>query len=422
VYRLVRLLAAVAVVLPAVAGAARPRPISFKFPPFVVPARGEREVCTFLRIPQKKAFDVAGSRIVAVGGRGVTAHHVYVYAYLGAARDRFLKGEILDDKGCFRLGPDDRAHRVLVAASQTVRAFHEWPEGLAQRLEPVTEGGKKVLGFVVNTHWVNEDTRPRKVSARIKLVGAKRGSVKRLLQPIVDASAGAEIDVPPGASGSVVGEWAPGRDGAMSVALGGVPPPAGPVCVAGLAAVMHKRGARFRVDLVDDAAASTTPVYLSEVYSDPPYTIFDGRGANLSPLYLAPGSGRRLRYECVHVNGASYTNPDSGLATTTAVRRGCEETDLLPPGRTARATLADGKGLTGPAKLCTTDADCCGGAGPCAHPADATRQLTGRCVSANLVFGTDAEDDACQLPGVWYAGDPTAPPGSECALGRLPAL
>jgi hypothetical protein len=370
----------------------------------------------------KKPFDVGADKIIAIGGKGLTAHHVYVYAYLGTRQSEFPKNQVLDDKGCFRIGPDDRANRVLVAASQSVRSAHAWPAGLAQRLVPEMDGNKKVIGLLVDTHWLNEDAKPRKVSARITLTAAKKGSVKRLLQPIVDASAGAELDVPPSQSAPVEGGWAPGTDGAMSVALGGAKPPGGPVCIAALAAVMDKRGARFRVELVDDAASTGVPVYLSEVYSDPPLTFFDGLGGNEPPLFLKPGDGRRLRYECVHVNGTSYTNPDSGLTTTTAVRLGCEEADLLSPGRSARATLEEGKGLSGPAKQCAVDADCCGGAGPCPHPQDASRQLTGRCVPANLVFGTNAEDDACQLPGVYYEADPSAPVGAECDVSRLPKL
>jgi hypothetical protein len=82
---------------------------------------------------------------------------------------------------------------------------------------------------------------------------------------------------------------------------------------------------------------------------------------------------------------------DNGVAR--AFRLGCEEAAGVPPGVPGA-----------PAKRC--DAGC-----PPHDDAFPGRTFTGACVPANLVAGTDVEDEVCRLNGIWMP----AGPGTPCA-------
>src|SRR5258705_118062 len=88
--------AALAIAPPAAAG----RTIRLKVPRFVVPPHTDREVCTFVRVPMKKALDLGGSVIVNVGGHGsFTTHHFLMWVYEGTDISRFPpKGQLVDSK------------------------------------------------------------------------------------------------------------------------------------------------------------------------------------------------------------------------------------------------------------------------------------------------------------------------------------
>lgn len=118
-------------------------------------------------------------------------------------------------------------------------------------------------------------------------------------------------------------------------------------------------------------------------YTDPPQVSFT------PPMLVNPG--QRLRYTCTHDNGV-----------TTAVRMGCEEEAGVIPGIDAATALFSGRGTTGAAKQCVTDADCAGFG-------------TGKCVPANLVFGFTSNDDMCIMPGGWYPAT-----NGSCDVSGLP--
>jgi hypothetical protein len=385
-------------------------------PRFTVPARSDREVCAFVRVPRRRAFDVAGATIVSRGVRRQSVtHHVHVWAYTGTAPEGFPRRAVVDSRACLELGPEDRDDRILVVSTQSPRSLQRLPEGLAFRIEPHADGrGRRVLGFLVDVHWVNDSDRTHAAAVRVRLLPAKRKSVRRYLKPIRDAAAGALIEVPPGEVGMVEGLWAPGAgaDGA-SARLGGLAPPGGPVCVAMVTAVMHKRGLRFTAGAREGAA--TTPLYTALDYTDPALLRLDGVGRNPPPLFLAPAGERALAYECVHVNGTSWQEPLSGYVASAPLRLGCEERPGETPG-VAAATAP-----LGAAVPCVTDADCCGGGPtPCPRPDDPSRTLSGRCVPANLVFGATPEDEVCELAGAYYDANPSAPAGRECDLALMP--
>jgi hypothetical protein len=392
------------------------RPIELRMPRFTVPARSDREVCTFVRVPRRRAFDVAGATVQSRGvRRDSVTHHVHVWAYTGTAPEGFPRRTVVDSPACLGLGPEDRNDRILVVSSQSPRSLTRLPEGLAYHLEPQPDRrGRRVLGFLLDVHWVNDSDRTHTAAVRVRLLPAKRKAVRRRLQPIRDAAAGAGIDVPPGEVRTVEALWAPGADpDDTSARLGGLAPPSGPVCVAVVTAVMHKRGLSFTAGVRD--GAGTTPLYTALDYTDPALLRFDGAGRNPPPLFLAPGGGRALAYACVHVNGTAWQEPSTGYVASTSLRLGCEERAGEVPGAPAATTPL------GAAVPCAVDADCCGGgAAPCPRPDDPSRTLTGRCVPANLVFGATTEDEVCELAGAYYDANPAAPAGRECDLTLVP--
>jgi hypothetical protein len=403
------LLTLLAVAPPAFAGRAR----VIKFPRFEVPARSDREICTYVRIPRKDGIDIGGSLIVNVGGNEeFTSHHFLMWSYTGKDPAGFgAPGELVDSKVCLDYGPPDRSQRVLVGGAQSPRYLAKVPRGSAQHIAPaVTASGEPDdVILVLNTHWINGSDRAQSASVKIKLLPVK-GKIKRRIQPIFEVYANAFIKVPPGSTGEEV-HWfepnaiqIPGAGG-----LGGGSVPDGPACVILLTAHMHKRGKLFTIDF--DDGASRRELWRAVDYSDPGQLYLNGKGPNPPPLLVQPG--QRLIYTCSHDNGV-----------TTDVKLGCEETPGVPPGRSAAEIAIEclttpgcvlGQNApSGAAKGCAQDADC-----PATDPAYPERQFTGRCVPANLVFGFTSDDDMCILPGAYYDAVEGAPPGRECDLSLL---
>ena len=392
------LLAAVAAAAPS-AHARRPRPIKLRVPRFVVPPASDREVCTFVRVPMKTSYDVAGQVIVSAGARAEsTSHHFLLWAYIGKDLEGFkpFEGKVVDTKACLDFGPADSSSRVLVGGAQTPRSTTRLPRGLALRVDPAA--GKsdepEAVGFILNSHWINGSSRPAHGAVRVKLRPAKPGTVKRLVKPIFEVVANGFIDVAPREVRTVGWSWGPGRPD-LARGLGGVAVPRGPACVTTVTGHMHKWGTLFAADFVDQSGM-TTRVFEATEYSDP------GQRTFKTPLLVRPGE--RIDYACTHDNGVARP-----------VKLGCEEEPGVPPGVSAVKTLLSGHGLGGAAKHCTRlrpDAEEC----PPTDPAYPGRTFTGNCTEARLVFGFTSRDEMCILPGSYYDANSNAPPGRECDL------
>src|SRR6266446_460643 len=123
--------AALAIAPPAAAG----RTIRLKVPRFVVPPHTDREVCTFVRVPMKKALDLGGSVIVNVGGHGsFTTHHFLMWVYEGTDTSRFPpKGQLVDSKACLDFGPADTNRRNLIGGAQQPKLVTRLPKGLDRK-------------------------------------------------------------------------------------------------------------------------------------------------------------------------------------------------------------------------------------------------------------------------------------------------
>src|SRR3989441_12103242 len=142
--------AALAIAPPVYAG----RTIRLKVPRFSVMPHTDKEVCTFVRVPMNKAFDLGGSVIVNVGGHGsFTTHHFLMWVYEGTDIDRFPpKGQLVDSKACLDFGPTDTNRRTLIGGAQQPRLKTRLPAGLAQRIKPTVSGGQSVAGLILNSH------------------------------------------------------------------------------------------------------------------------------------------------------------------------------------------------------------------------------------------------------------------------------
>jgi len=363
--------------------------IKLKVPKFVVQPHTDREVCTFVPVPMSEPFDLGGSLIVNIGGRGTfTTHHFLMWVYEGTNLGAFpAPGTLVDSKACLDFGPGDTNQRTLIAGSQLPRLKTRLPLGLAQQIKPNVSGAKPVVGIILNSHWINGDDKPRKASVRVTLTAAPKHTVRQLLSPLFDVVANAFIRVAPMQEKTASSEWSPGGFN-FGGGLGGGVFPTTDACVSSLTSHMHKRGVHFTNDMLNGGQVTGGHLLETFEYTDPPVvTCANGLTCAGSNLAMLVKVGQGLRYTCTHDNGVNGH----------AVRMGCEEQAGVPPGVDLASTFLGHHGTTGAAKRCTTAADC----GP-TDPAYPGRTFTGACVPANLVFGYTSEDDMCIMPGSWY--------------------
>ena len=392
---------ALALVATLAAPALARRSYTVRVPKFEVPAARNREICVFVPLKSKKALDIGEVRIINQGGTPLFAtHHLIVYAYHGSLDSvAGIEGKDIDDTACLNFGSGKPSDLQIVATSQGPDTRWVTPTGTALEMQPTTgSSGKKVVGLVLNSHWINGDSVPHMARAKVTLVTRKAKEVKRQLKPIFEVVANGFIHVPPGEIKTVDWTWGPTPPGHpnFGAILGGSSPPTGDACVTMLTSHMHKRGILFTTTLIDKAG-NRTLLESNKVYTDPP-----------SRLYAPPmlvTAGEVLEYQCTHDN-------------KTNTKLGCEEQPGVTPGESVIDLLTHGGDFTHPtgaAKNCTQQgpdaAEC-----PATDPQYPGRTFTGNCVPANLVFGFTSEDDMCILPGYYYDATPNAAPGQECTL------
>ena len=399
-------LLAVAVFASAAPPAFAAHTIRLRVPRFEVPPHSDREVCTFVPVPMKEAFNFQKSVVVNLGGdKQFATHHFLAWVYNGTDVEGFpARGQIVDSKACLDFGPTDTNTRTLIAGAQTRKLVTTFGDGLAQQLTPAVSGsGKKVLGIILNSHWINSSDRPKRASVKLALIAAKPHTVRRFILPIFEVTANAYIDVPPGPHpnadpGTEHGYWGPGSlNFKGSLGGGSVPAKTASACVVGVTSHMHKRGVRFTIDLVNgpvNLLGNTPPteqvltpgILDTKDYREPPQVSLMTSSSGM-PIH----PGQYLRYTCMHDNtGSDVARP---------VKMGCQEKDGVTPGESIIKLIFDGKfdlnggsTQTGAARRCETDADCAGFG-------------TGKCVPANLVFGFTSDDDMCIMPGGYYEAD-----------------
>ena len=395
-----------ALLLAMTVGPASARSLTVRFPRVVVPPGAAIELCAFVQVPRKKAFDLAqyDIRHRGVGGSFSLAHFL-VYVYQGTQLDGFAAG-VVASRACLELGPDDRDTRQLLFAGAAARSRGTLPPGTAVRLQSAV--GATAIGFVLDANFTNATDKPRTASSVVRLRAARRRTVKRLLQPILERTAEEALLVAPGTIGSTeqsTAAWNAAHVGEGSGFLRDAwVAPSGGACVLRVTGHFHKRGRFFGVDFVD-AQGTVTPgsgrpnpfepgrqhLFGTADYTDP------GELAFTPPRLLRVGE--LLHYGCWIDNGV-----------TQPARLGCEETTGVAPG-TAR--IAGG----GAAKRCVQPGDLA----PECTPTDTAypgRTFTGRCVAANLVTGVTPNDEVCQMAGFYY----DVATAGTCDLSSEPVL
>jgi SAM-dependent methyltransferase len=379
------------------------RSVTVRVPSFEVAPFQNREICTYVPLPTRKALELSEVRIVHQGGTpDFVTHHLIVYRYSGPHEAvANLKKSVVDDTACLNVGTGNPADLQIVATSQAIQSRQRMPTGTALRLAPTPlgRGSRQAVGLILNSHWINSAAETRKARAKITLVLTSAKKVKRELKPIFEVVANGFLKVPPGETVPVSWTWGPGLVN-LGTFLGGSENPSGPACVTMLISHMHERGTLFTIDFVANGGARQR-LYENTAYNHPPTLLLD------PPLLVRPGE--TLEYRCVHDNA---TNP----------RLGCEETPGETPGKGIGDTLIEIgfdftklTELSGAAKRCTQLGPNAGEC-PSTDPAFPNRTFTGNCVPANLVFGFKSWDDMCIMPGYYYDADPAAGPGHECDL------
>ncbi|HEV7734778.1 MAG TPA: hypothetical protein VGR62_21590 [Candidatus Binatia bacterium] len=383
-HRRLTLLALALLLVPALAGARPKGTIKVKFPAVKVAAGTNVEQCYFLRVPLKDAFDVGSWTITNRPKGTVAVQHFLVYQYTGSRLDEFAaqQKQVIPSRACLDLGPIDRDDRQLIASGAAPSLNGSFPAGLAL---PLPAGA---VGILLDANWVG-GSKGGKVSGRVVLKRAARGTVRRRLQPIEARAADEGILVPPFTEGTtrdhVDARWVPGAD----------------TCLYEITSQMHRRGLFVAIDrLTPTGDRDNLTGGLPNPYDDDAVPLFG------SPDYTDPGTrvfhdgllvpvGGALGWACWHDNG-----------TVNPVRLGCEEADGTAPGS------IEG----GPAKPCTVfgagSSEC--GATDAAYPG---RSFTGACVAANVVAGTTPDDEICGIAGFSY----DAVNGS-CDVSSLPPL
>jgi hypothetical protein len=225
---------ALAMVATLAAPALARRSYTVRVPRFEVPAAHNREVCVFVPLKgSKKTLDIGEVRMINRGGTPRFAtHHLIVFAYHGSLDSvAGLEGKVIDDTACLNFGSGKPSDLQIVATSQGPETRWLTPRGTALEMQPTTgSSGKKVVGLVLNSHWINGDSVPHMARAKVTLVTRKAKEVKRQLKPIFEVVANGFIMVPPGEIKTVGWTWGPGRPN-LGGFLGGSSYPTGDACV-----------------------------------------------------------------------------------------------------------------------------------------------------------------------------------------------
>jgi hypothetical protein len=376
------LLLALAILACPVPGNAAKSTIKVRLPKILLPARSNIEVCYYARVDATTPFSMGSFKIMHPGAKGATLpQHGLVYLYTGEHLADLGAGNLVSSRGCLDLGPSDRDRRVLIASGAQRSLVRKLPTGVAVDLDPAPDapgGAPAGIGILVDVNWVNDDTKPHKVSTTVQLKRAPVKKVTRHARPFSDRTAETGLLVPPFTENTtadlVDARWSPSGD----------------VCVLGLSAQMHRRGRCAGVDLLDAQGTVKTPAFAITNPCEPDQrqqlfvgVDFTDPGSLAFTAPLAVGAAEKLRYSCWTDNGVQKT-----------VRLGCETQPGVPPGA-----------VGAPSALCTF-----------AVPASAECPGNAACVPANAVAGLGADDEVCGITGLVY----DAAPGGGCDVSSAP--
>jgi hypothetical protein len=252
------------------------RGIQMRMKKFVVPPGGEREVCEFRVMPNRKPFDVQAFELNMTPG----SHHFVLWEYLGVNHDpsAFPK-ELVDSPGCIGVGPRDSfVANANLFGMQTARGRVRFPSDVAVRLQPRAY-------VLLNFHIRNPSlTEPLTAEAVFNLRPARKGTVRHRAQTLTVGNS-ADIRIPPLGTQTITSDWHAPAD--MNVVQ--------------LSTHQHKRGTHVDIRLIDDAGNDLGPLFEAGDWEHPGERWFD-------PAFrLAKGQG--IRFTC------GWTNPDDRMVT-----------------------------------------------------------------------------------------------------------
>ena len=243
--------------------------------PFVIPAGGEREVCEYRTLPNRKAMDVQGFQLQMTKG----SHHFVLWEYLGKDRNPAdFPHELVDAPGCVGVGPSDGfLSNANLFGMQSSRARIRFPPGVAVRIEPHAP-------VFLNAHLRNfSATEPLTAAAVFNIIPARPGTVQHHAQALVVGNA-VDILIPPRVSptqpstASLTAEWRAATD----------------LNLVQISTHQHARGRRVTVHTLDPSGNDTGVLFESGDWEHPGERWF-------SPaLRLSAGAG--FRFTCEWAN------------------------------------------------------------------------------------------------------------------------
>ena len=395
--RAVQLLPAAALVFLVGARAeAKGKTVTLTIGPFPIEAKRDREVCRAVHVANVPGMEVLSYEVRSRSFRhgAVGTHHFVAYGYRGAHSADF-PSTLADDAGCNGFGPADFfSSRVSLAGSGGESRKGNWlvtagatPAGLSQPLPNPSDTPSDAV-IVLNSHYFNVSPRPARGFVRLKLHLGPADPHKRAIRQVLAIDACRTIDVPPDGMGTETATWQ--ADGQLNFATEGGANPAGDVCLLYVTGHMHKRGARFTLDYLQQGRDPERRLdYTDYVH---PAVDYYYRGL-LLPAFTAENGWPQFRYTCEHANGTNGKE----------LKMGCEETAGVVPG--VAWVEAEQRGLS----VLESHARPCGD-----NAVNCTSGTTGRCVPANLVFGPLSDDDMCILVAAAFDPVPGLPPEQAC--------
>jgi hypothetical protein len=238
--------------------------------PFTIPPSGEREVCEYRRLANRKTVDAQEFKFAASPG----THHIAVWAYFGEDRDPSnFPSKPTDSVGCNGFGPADSYNKSTLAGSGRGGSYAvRFPEGIALRLAPHQP-------VFLNAHYRNGTPDVMRPEIVFNVTPARRGTVRHHAESLTVGNY--SIDIPPHSVATLVSEWHAPID----------------LNVIELASHQHKRGTRFTIERLE-GGASTGPIYESTNWETPLELWPD------EPMRVRAGDG--FRFTCEWKNDDDY--------------------------------------------------------------------------------------------------------------------
>jgi len=250
---------------------ARPhRGTQVRLSPYTIQAASEREVCQLVTLRNARAFDASEIDVSMPGSTEFGTHHFAIFLDV---RDTPAPAqpEPTTDVGCVGMGGE--VVPPLLAFVQHPRERIRFPLHVGVRLKPHQR-------LFLNSHYINGSAAPITIDVAVNFRAARKGSVQHHARSFQLGTF--DIDVPPGAQGSAVGNW--------TTPL--------PLNVIALTSHSHKHTQSVTIDLLRAGVAAGQQLLTTD-YADPSVHNYD------PALRLEVGDG--WRWTCNYLNQTDKT-------------------------------------------------------------------------------------------------------------------